>query len=313
MRITSADPFWRRMGLSREVATAWLVPAVVLAALTWWIAAAAHHAAVVYAGERGESTGPIHPLAGHVIGMTLLGGLAVAIATTLLRAGNRLAAGAVLLAAAAGPMTVMAPPVSFSLIEWPRIGTVGWQQGSAAVGWWGALIAAFVVAILAAWTAAITRALAGRPLRGATPGLRPRISDTTVLTILAATAFIVLLASWDDEKAPTGRTSVGWAVLLGGLVLAAAYGPWWAAAVNFATAGTALGAMYLAYHRDSGWPGVAGWEWGLESPIVLTAPLMFVVFAAAPAAVMLRLANHATRSARRPTPPTGITPATSAS
>jgi hypothetical protein len=39
--------------------------------------------------------------------------------------------------------------------------------------------------------------------------------------------------------------------------------------------------MWWAYHRDGGWPGVPGWDHGMQSPLFLTVQITAVLIAAA--------------------------------
>jgi hypothetical protein len=299
MRITSPEPFWTRMGLSRQVAAAWLVPAGVLAALAWWLATTARRAGLTYVQGFGEDGfGPPHPLLGHVIAMTLVGGVAVALAATFVRAENPLIASAVLLGAAGGPMTAMAAPIRTSLIE---------HNGETAAAWWRILVTGMVFAVLAGWTAVVTCALRGRALRGRPAALSSRIAGGGVFVALALTAYAVNIGMvGESTQHPAVLTNAGWAVLLAGLVCAASYGPWWSACFSWGFAGAALGVMYLAYERDGGWPGVSGWEVAGQPPIVLSAWITLLLVASIPVALALRTANSAVIDGRiaKPAPPT---------
>ena len=55
--------------------------------------------------------------------------------------------------------------------------------------------------------------------------------------------------------------------------------------VDGGVAGTAgrgrPGGMWWAYHRDGGWPGVPGWDYGMQSPLFLTVQITGVLIGAA--------------------------------
>jgi hypothetical protein len=101
--------------------------------------------------------------------------------------------------------------------------------------------------------------------------------------------------SFGTQEAPGFWPCVGWAVLGAGLAVAVSRGGWWAAAIPLALAALTLWSMVDAYHRDGGWPGVAGWEFnGMESPIVLSTAVVTVVLIAAPVGFVLGLARRVT-------------------
>jgi hypothetical protein len=282
MSLPTYEPFWTRPGLSRRVAAAWVAPAVVLGAGVATLALVAQNAADADARSLGlPGIGPRYPLAWHALAMVAVAVLAVAVSVVLVRAGARVAAGAVLVAAALGPMTLVATPLRESLVAPTSMDTVLW---------WHLAVAAAAGALLVGWTAGVVRALHGRPPRRVVAGRVLELHVGAFVVLIAAGYTFCLGAVADSAQAPGTVTTLGWATLAAGLALAVAASPGRVAATHLALAAIALGALHLAYHRPGGWPGVAGWEFrGMESPIVLTGAVAAMVLVATPAGLALRL------------------------
>ncbi len=217
------------------------------------------------------------PLLPHVLVMIAVGALAVAGATGLARTGLRLAAGLPLLAAAAGPMAVVAVPVRASWVSEPTGDTAGW---------WHLVVGAVVLAVLVTWTVLVVRrAPAVRPL------LTPRASPAFLLLVLSAVAALAVvgLAPEPEATAPTGVPVAAWSVLGAtvAVVLVTERRRLMATGVA-ALAVAAVLAFPLAYRQPSAGPAVPGWEFAGTSPVVLSTLLGVVVLATVVVGVVLR-------------------------
>jgi hypothetical protein len=291
MEMTSADPFWRRLwrhtGWSRGLVLAWAGGACALAVVVGGLAAAAQHEAQVNARALGLGGTTTYSLTGHVAGVVLLGALAVAVAVTLVASRRPVLAGLVLVGVALGPMTIVATPVRAGLVPESYMDTRLW---------WHAVVGVVVVAVLAGWAGAVVSRLAALPTRpGSVEPDRARFPSEGVLVFaLVAIGFIV---SWNKSFALQESVGVmpaaGWAVLASGMVVAAADRGWRVGAATLSLAGAALLTMFGAYHRDGGWPGVAGWEFGgMQSPVVLSTTVAAMILIAAPVGVALGWLRH---------------------
>ncbi|MBT0771437.1 hypothetical protein KIH74_21045 [Kineosporia sp. J2-2] len=228
----------------------------------------------------------------HVAAMAGIGTVAVATAAGLAAGRHRLIALATLTGAVAGPMTLVAAPVSESLVR---------EDGTDTVAAWHLAVGAVLLAVLAAgtwWTAHLR-------------GVRPENDRGTGIPVGAL--FLIVTAAClaaqspmtGDPERPQLVVAAGWSLLVaGGLVAGAlrAGGAARTALAALAHAGVLL-VMALAYLRPGGWPGVAGWEvWG-QSPVVLTA-VTAGTFAAAPVLGRLTARLTARLRARPVAPPT---------
>lgn len=260
--------FWVRWGIRRTAG--WLLGAAALGVLTWVLAAAAQHAAVV-AARRESADLSTYSLGGHVAGMTLLGCMAVLVSSALVRQRHRVMAAAVLAATAVGPMTLIAAPVRWSLVA---------QSSMDTVWWWHLAIAVVVITVLAGWTAAVTTERE-EPAPTAV-GSRTAVSDEAVFLLVTVVGFAGCWNfAWHLQESPGALPALGWAALAAGGAVAVARGPWRTGAILIPLIAAALGVMAWAYLREGGWPGVAGWEFnGMESPVVLSARVAFVMAAA---------------------------------
>jgi hypothetical protein len=281
MEITTGNPFWLRLGQhsgwSRDLVLAWVGGAAGLAILVGGLAAAAQHEAQVNARAQGLGGTYTYSLTGHVTAMVLAGALAVTVAVTLVQSGRRVLAGLVLVAVALGPMTLVATPLRAALVPVSYMDTRLW---------WHAVVGAAVVAVLAGWTWAVAHHLPAPPARSpGTDAARTRFPSETILVF--ALIVVGFLVTWGRSFALQESVGVvpaaGWAVLAAGMVMATAFRGWRVSVASIALAVALLVTMYGAYHRDGGWPGVAGWEFGgMQSPVVLSAGVAALLLLAAP-------------------------------
>ena len=145
------------------------------------------------------------------------------------------------------------------------------------------MVALVVASVLAVWTRDVVRALPSAPAAVRFP------AEGSVLVVLVAVGFVLV---WNKSFAPLESVGLlpaaGWAVLAVGLAAAAAQRRWEVGAALLGLAGAALLTLYFAYHRDGGWPGVAGWEYnGMQSPVVLSVAAAALLLTAAPAGAAL--------------------------
>ena len=130
------------------------------------------------------------------------------------------------------------------------------------------MVAAGLTALLAAWTFWVVRRAEARR-EAPTTG---RVHDATIFAGLFTAGFAVaMLMRPDAEETPSYLTIACWTMLSA----AAALALWRASGISSVLISVlpalTLGAMYVAYFRPGGWPGVAGWElW--TSPIVFGIP-----------------------------------------
>jgi hypothetical protein len=206
-----------------------------------------------------------HSVAGHVLAMVLVAGLTVWLAVGLAASSGLGFATTMVVAAAAGPMTVVAAPVREGLVV----------SGPDVAVWWRAVVAGVLCLLLGAWGVSVHRAMgAGAPTRSE-PG------DLIVLTGAATVAFVGALALADWQQSPGLVTFGGWALLAGGGVLLGRHRGWAVAGTTVLVGGAALAALAGAYLRPGGWPGVAGWERnGMQPPIILTGAVAAMVLVA---------------------------------
>jgi hypothetical protein len=248
------------------VVGAWVAGGSAFAVLVGILAFAAQREGRRVAASNGYELAP-YSLSAHVLAMLTLAVLAVTIAVALVRSGSRACAVAVLAATAAGPMTIVAVPVRWSLVADSAMDTAAW---------WHAVVAGAVTALLTAWTVAVAGALPARPSPGV-PQAEPRHPSPStgvllaLLTLLAAAGSFLVSPEVGNEH-PGVITIVGWSVLSGaGLIVAARSRRSGTALSVLALSVAAVLAMRAAYVREGGWPGVAGWEFnGMQSPVVLS-------------------------------------------
>jgi hypothetical protein len=288
MEITTGEYFWTRWGWTGRLVAAWGGGTVVLAGLVGGLAGAAQHAARVDARAQGLGGGPYtYSLSQHVAAMVLLGVLAVAVAAILDRRGTRVLAALALLGAAAGPMTLVAAPAWAGVVRTSLMDTQAW---------WHAAVAVSVLAVLGSWTLWVERALPAPSAVRSAAGPGP--SRGAVFTILAAVLFVVFWnKSWELQESPGVVPALGWALLVAALGVAASR-----AALRVRVALLVLSAavpalLYLAYQREGGWPGVAGWELGgMQSPVITSTSIVVCLLAAVPVGAAFCLLARPLRS-----------------
>jgi len=284
MQISSDDPFWRGDSMAR--ATPWLAGAAAFGAVVGAFAWLAQHNEQVYYVRTipgAPGLGELYSLPLHVLAMTLLATFAVSVAASLASQGGRTLAALTLAATAAGPMAVIAAPLDESAYSQFTSPSLAWQ----------ASVAAGLAVLLAAWTVWVVRRA------GAPSGSRPAgpIHDTTVFAGLFAAGFgVAMLLRPDTPETPSFLTIACWTVLSA----TAAIALWRARGVRSlgisVLPALTLGAMYLAYFRPGGWPGVAGWElW--TSPIVFGIPSVAMSLSLPIAVWAVRAARAARASA----------------
>ncbi|HTY70842.1 MAG TPA: hypothetical protein VMI11_00290 [Actinomycetes bacterium] len=254
--------FWQRVpGWARRLAARSLAAAVVLvlllSALTAWAQSATP------AGQR-------YSLPAHVLAMTAVAALAVAVASGLIRLGKWELAAITAAGTAFGPMTLAAVPVRASLVT---------AASDDTALWWRALVALALTAVILTWAGAAARCLPPpqRPVRGLPSAL-------AVDGLFAAVAVLGVVGYGGvptQADTPVMRAVVGWALLAAGVATVAAFGSrWWVSPGYVLACAAALGLIVVAYARSGGWPGVAGWERdGMESPIVTCAESTVILLA----------------------------------
>lgn len=231
----------------------------------------------------------------HAVAMLAVAGLTVAVAAGLLRLGQQLLAGVVLVGSVVGPMTVVAAPVRASMAE-PSLGDSRL--------WWHFVVAAAVVSVLTGWTWWVNRCLGERPgrrLRPERPGVVRQVAEASLfgaVAVLSIQAYSMVPAQSNE---PAMRAVVGWGLLAAGMVVVTAFArtAWPALALLVAVAAT-LGLVVLAYSRSGGWPGVAGWELnGMQSPIITSVASTGTVLAAPLLGALCWAVRVAMRGVRR--------------
>lgn len=198
----------------------------------------------------------------HVVAMVAVGGLSVAVATILSRQGLPLFGGLVLTAAVVGPMTVVAVPVTDSMVD-----TSTWQDTT--VGW-HVVVATVVAIVLAGWTVWSTRCLKERGAESVGATNRDRLAAATLFAVMVVAGVLAYSQIPVQSNEPAMRAVFGWALIAAGMAVASALARTaWVSLALFVGAAATLGLIFLAYTRLGGWPGVAGWEYnGMESPII---------------------------------------------
>ena len=209
---------------------------------------------------------PRYSLSMHVVAMSAVAGLGVAVAVGLWRLRQPLLAGVVLVGVVVGPMTLVAVPVRGSLMANPM--DTKW--------WWHAVVSIAVGSVLTGWAWWAHQCLGRRA------HVPPRESSSVIRQTLQFALFVLAaMAAWVgfnetpmQSNAPVMRAIVGWALLAGGIVVVAAFAATaWTSLALLTGSALTLGAIFAAYTRIGGWPGVAGWEYkGMQSPIITSVP-----------------------------------------
>jgi hypothetical protein len=79
-------------------------------------------------------------------------------------------------------------------------------------------------------------------------------------------------------------------LLVAALVVAASRAALRAQAALVAVSIAVPAVLFLAYQRQGGWPGVAGWEFGgMQSPVITSTSIVVCLLAAGPAGIAVRL------------------------
>ena len=115
MRMTSENPFWRseRMAAALPILAGAGIFGALVGGLGWL---AQHNERIYYARTvaGAPDLGETYSLLGHAVAMALLATFAVGVASSLALRSARILAAVVLVATAAGPMTVIAAPLDES-------------------------------------------------------------------------------------------------------------------------------------------------------------------------------------------------------
>ncbi|HEY4314471.1 MAG TPA: hypothetical protein VGO19_03065 [Actinomycetes bacterium] len=162
--------------------------------------------------------------------------------------------------------------------------------------WWHAVVALGVLAVLGSWTLWVERALPVPSSVGSAAAPGP--SRAAVFTMLAAVLFVVFWnKSWELQESPGVVPALGWSLLVAALVVAGSR-----AAPRVRVALVVLSAavpalLFLAYHREGGWPGVAGWEIdSIQPPVITSTSIVVCLLAAVPVGVAVHLLARPRRS-----------------
>ena len=211
----------------------------------------------------------------HAAAITLVVCLTLAITVPLLRA--RLFAVAVLVCAGAafGPLRLVAAPIQGDL-EF-----ISQEPSAAQVAWPVAVAAVLTVALIV-----VARRLARLDSpndvpRGALIGVAGLVC--LVIPLLALPMIPGAMVDPGHEPELSFYMVTGWGLLAGGLLAAGLLGIGRTSTAGWRVplAAATPAAMWWAYHRDGGWPGVPGWDLGLQSPLYLTAPITAVLIGCA--------------------------------
>jgi hypothetical protein len=211
----------------------------------------------------------------HAAAMTLVVWLALAISVPLLRARLFAVAVAVCAGAAFGPLRLVAPPIHGDLEFVDR------SPSPSQAAWPVAVAAALTVLLIV-----VARRLARRdPVPEVPRGALVGVAGLVCLAIPLLALPVIPGATEDPGHLPglSFLMVTGWGLLAGGLLAAGllGVGSMSAARWRVGLAGAVPGAMWWAYHRDGGWPGVPGWEYGMQSPLFLTVQITAVLIGAA--------------------------------
>jgi hypothetical protein len=200
----------------------------------------------------------------HAVAMAAVAGLTVAVTVGLIRLGQPLLAGVVLIGSVAGPMTLVAVPVRASLVD-----TSTWGDTRL---WWHVVVAAVLVSVLTGWTSWVNKCLNQRPAGPPLPekSIVRQVAQVAVFAAVAIVGYDVYYQLPLQSNEPIMRAIVGWSLLAAGIVVVAAFArTGWTSLALMTGVSATLGLVFLAYTRIGGWPGVAGWEFnGMQSPII---------------------------------------------
>ena len=213
----------------------------------------------------------------HAVAMTAVVALTLAIMVPLLRSGLFTVAVLVGAGAGFGPLRLLAAPVigDLEFLESePTPAQVVWPLAVGAA-------ATVLLTVLARWLA--------RPTAPGEPGRSPLVGVTALVCLAVPLLGLAMIpgATVDPGHEPglSFHMVTGWGLLAGGLLAAGLLGatarPSAGALARLVLAGVAPATMWWAYHRDGGWPGVPGWDHGMQSPLFLTVQITAVLIAAA--------------------------------
>jgi len=287
-------PGWLARAWAGPMAAGIGLAALAVATLDGGIAYWAKHVADAYGITQGVSPASGYSWPGHVVAMLLLAAFTVAVTATLTVDGNPVLAFFVLASVAAGPMTVVAAPVTVSLML---------AQTELATLWWRLLVAAVQLIILSAAVWWCVRCLQAHRRALGTGRAATSTGSVPILVSLVAGLVIaaeLLVQPFVMGQSPRPLPLLGWAVLTAATTLLVSRSDRLRTAIlAFVGAGLALGVMSLAYLRHGGWPGVAGWEWSsIQSPVVVSFPTALVLLSAPLLGRIARSATLPSRSAR---------------
>jgi hypothetical protein len=235
----------------------------------------------------------------HIVAMSSVAALSVAVAAAVLRLGQPLVAGIVLIGSALGPMTLVAVPVQPSLVDASTFGDTAL--------WWRVLVGVALLGLMTAWAWWTTKCLDTRPTIDSLSHTTETFSwlpSTVLFVVMTGVGLVAYRMTPQQANEPALRAIVGWALLAAGIAVVTAFArtAWMSLAMLAAVAST-MGIIFLAYTRLGGWPGVAGWEFnGMESPIITSVASTVTLLAAPVIGVTIWLAGqgvgHARGSAR---------------
>jgi hypothetical protein len=205
-----------------------------------------------------------YPASAHAVAMTAVFAVAMVAALILLNRGLRTAAVLTAAGAGFGPMMLVAAPFSQQMVldtssaSGPSLGT------STA---WYALVAS-VLTVLIVGSAALVLG------RWPSPSTSRRWVGAHLAALIGLGLLVVVVPSaLTDDGGSTllPMLVIGYLLLVAGVVMAAAvaHRRLMPLAVLQGTVVIAVWALYAAYHREGGAPGVAGWEFG-TSPTIAT-------------------------------------------
>jgi hypothetical protein len=279
--------------LKTDLAVGAMVAGATVVALDGGVGWLAQRAGQAYSAAQGIDSGYLYSLPLHVASMLAVSALAVMIAAVLNLAGHRLLAALVVLGAVAGPLTLVAAPISSTLIRTDSMDTVaGWHL----------FIGGLQLLILSTSTWWTSRCLMRRDFSARLDLADESISGAILYAAVGAcclAAQVPAMGNLSGER-PMLVVATGWSLLIAGVTVVLASVPRWRP-VLLVTIGCAVVVLLMgvAYLRPGGWPGVAGWEFnGMESPVILSwanVPLFLLSPSAGLAAALLFRAGRSAR------------------
>jgi hypothetical protein len=211
----------------------------------------------------------------HAAAMTAVVWLTLAVCVPLLRARLFAVAVALCAGAAFGPLRLVAAPIQGNLVLIDR-------DPSAAQVAWPVAVAAVLTVVLTV----VSRRLARPGPSSDTPrGTLVGVAGLMCLAIPLIALPMIPGATVDPGHEPglSFHMVTGWGLLAGGLLTAGllGVGSTSTAAWRVLLSAAAPATMYWAYQRDGGWPGVPGWDYGMQSPLFLTVQITAVLISCA--------------------------------